>query len=87
MEKELEILKSKHGLVEKEYATLKEKYEGGGLSDLNEISEKLYKLDPSAFRNTMRELNYTGEEPHWVKGEMKDDIREATMGDDPGKLK
>jgi len=73
--------------LEKEFKTIKDKYEGAGTQDLAEISERLYKLDPSEFRKTMQALNYTGDEPNWVKGDMKDDVKGAQAENNPESLK
>ncbi len=65
----IDALKDENRTMDKELGQLKEKYEGSGNQDIEDIGEKLYKLDPSAFRKTMKDLNFTGEDPEWAKRE------------------
>lgn len=51
---------------------MKEKLQSSGQNDFDDIADKLYKLDPSAFRQTMKDLNFDGTEPEWAKREVVD---------------
>jgi hypothetical protein len=54
---------------------MKNRYEGSaatGNEVLDDIQKKLFEIDPNAFRKTMQDLHYQGDEPRWVMDEQLD---------------
>jgi len=58
--------------IEAEFKKLKDKLSESGHNDFEEIQDKLYKLDPSAFWQTMKDLHFDGDEPQWAKQDIID---------------
>lgn len=74
MEAKVEIEQRKSKDIEEKYDELRIKYEGDGEMTVENVQRQLMKLDPSAFRKTMEDLNYQGTEQAWDRG----------IGDDSG---
>jgi hypothetical protein len=47
------------------YEELKIRYEGNGEMTIETVTRQLHKIDPSAFRQTMNDLNYQGHDSVW----------------------
>ena len=63
----LEEVSEEKAKIETELKDMKNKYQASGIEEIDEITEKLFRLDPSAFRQTMKDLQFTGDEPTWAK--------------------
>ena len=53
--------------------------DAGGLT-LDQIRRKLQEVDPSRFREVMKDLNYMGDEPEWEKRELLDKVSGVDLG-------
>lgn len=67
MEAKVEIEHRRFKEIEEKYDELRIKYEGDGEMTVENVQRQLMKLDPSAFRKTMEDLNYQGTEQAWDK--------------------
>ena len=85
MKDQIETLTTDRDKAVTEHKTLKEKYEGNLDANIMDISEKLFKADPSAFRQTMQDLNFRGEDPAWRQADITDSMKPEEQ--DPAKLR
>lgn len=73
--------------ADEKYQEIKIRYEGTGEMTIDTVQKQLQKIDPSAFRRTMEDLNYQGTEPIWnmINLDLEDDAQEIDI-DDPKSL-
>lgn len=86
LEAELEKEKNHMKDLEEKYEEIKIRYEGTGEMTIDSVQKQLMKLDPSAFRKTMEDLNYQGTEPMWATLRFDDEDEKGIDVDDPKSL-
>lgn len=74
METELLELKQKSTLMEGEFNAIRREndrvrtnFESKDGMNIMDVQRTLYNLDPSSFRETMKQLKFDGDEPLWAK--------------------
>jgi chromosome segregation ATPase len=67
LQEELKTTQEKRDAFKRELEEMREKYEGDGKMNIDTVQKQLFKLDPSAYRQTMQDLNYTGSDPLWTR--------------------
>jgi len=73
--------------ADEKYEEIKIKHEGSGEMTVDTVQKQLMKIDPSAFRQTMQDLNYQGTEPMWNMAEYNNNDEDIEINiDDPKSL-
>lgn len=86
LEAAVEIEKNHVKDLEEKYEEIRIRYEGTGEMTIDSVQKQLMKLDPSAFRKTMEDLNYQGIEPTWATLRFSDEDEKEIDIDDPKSL-
>ena len=87
MEAKVEISDRKAKDFQEKYDELKLKHEGEGGLSIENVERELLKIDPNAFRKTVKDLNYNGTESAWDQVGVDDDGEEIDIKNPKSLLK
>ena len=79
LQDDMKEVKSERELANEEIDRLKNQFDPTSMS-LGDIQKKIHDLDPSLFRQVMKDLKYDGEEPIWAKFDFMERLKLGAPG-------